>query len=278
MKWLSVGWLAPWGRVLRSFAGAVTFYTCIPVPAHWVLEFRGIARWAPVVGVLLGGILGGIDAGLQSWGVPIATRSAVVVVLWIALTGGLHLDGVIDTADGLAVQDPKRRLDVMADSVAGAFGAMAAAAVLLLKTVALTDLEVERGLALVLAAGWGRWGQVVAIAFYPYLKPTGKGAFLKATIRTPHDLLLGMPLLLGLGSLPLLLSGDGWVPCQIAAGGGAIAVLTGAFFHRQLGGHTGDTYGAVVEWTEALFLCYLTSIFRDKLLPLIIHHWVAVKN
>src|SRR5919202_5659092 len=124
-----------------SLVGAVTFYTSIPIPAGWALEFRGIARWAPVIGLLIGGILAIVDAGLQELGVPILTRSALVVVSWIALTGGLHLDGVMDTADGLAVKDRQRRLEVMADSATGAFGAMAAVALLLLKTAALTDIE-----------------------------------------------------------------------------------------------------------------------------------------
>jgi adenosylcobinamide-GDP ribazoletransferase len=101
----------------------------------------------------------------------------------------------------------------------------------------------------------------VAIAFYPYLKPTGKGAFHKEAIRTPQDILLGLLLLLGLSGLPLLLDRGVWVSVEMAVGGCAIAILTSAWFHRQLGGHTGDTYGAVVEWTEALFLCLLTSLF-----------------
>jgi adenosylcobinamide-GDP ribazoletransferase len=262
MKQFKLRHLAQWGRqVLCSLVGAVTFYTSIPIPAGWALEFRGIARWAPVIGLLIGGILGIIDAGLQGLGVPVLTRSAITVVSWIALTGGLHLDGVMDTADGLAVQDRQRRLEVMTDSATGAFGAMAAIALLLLKTAALTDIEVDRWLALMLSAGWGRWGQVIAIAFYPYLKPTGKGAFHKEAIRTPQDILLGLFILLGLCGLPLLLNwGSGWVCLGMAVGGGAIALLTGAWFHRQLGGHTGDTYGAVVEWTEALFLCLLTII------------------
>jgi adenosylcobinamide-GDP ribazoletransferase len=167
----------------------------------------------------------------------------------------------MDTADGLAVQDRKRRLEVMADSATGAFGAMAAIALLLLKTAALTDIGAYRWLALMASAGWGRWGQVVAIAFYPYLKPTGKGAFHKEAIRTPQDILLGLLLLLGLSGLPLLLDKAVWLSLVMAVGGCAIALLTGAWFHRQLGGHTGDTYGAVVEWTEALFLCLLTSLF-----------------
>lgn len=262
MKRFILRQLAQRGRKFwSSFFGAVTFYTCVPIPASWALEFRRIARWAPLVGLFIGGMLGILDAGLQQLGMPILTRSALVVLSWTALTGGLHLDGAIDTADGLAVQDRQRRLEVMADSATGAFGAMVAAALLLLKTTALADIEADRCLALMAAAGWGRWGQVVAIAFYPYLKPTGKGAFHKEAIRTPQDILLGLFLLLSLSGLPLLLdSGDGWRSLAIAGGGCAIAFLTGAWFYRQLGGHTGDTYGAVVEWTEALLLCLLTII------------------
>jgi len=246
---------------LYSLLGAVTFYTCIPIPAGWALEFRGIARWAPLIGFLIGGILGIVDVGMQQLGVPLLTRSALVVVIWIALTGGLHLDGVMDTADGLAVQDKERRLAVMADSATGAFGAMAATALLLLKTAALTDIESYRWFALMASAGWGRWGQVVAIALYPYLKPTGKGAFHKQAIRTPHDILLGLLLLLCLCGLALFLdASSGWQSLAMAVVGCAIAFLTAAWFHRQLGGHTGDTYGAVVEWTEALFLCVFTAI------------------
>ncbi len=248
-------------QVWRSLLGAVTFYTCIPIPAGWGLEFRGIARWAPLMGLLIGGMLGILDIGLQYLSVPIVTRSALVVVSWIAITGGLHLDGVMDTADGLAVQDRQRRLEVMADSATGAFGAMAAVALLLLKTAALTDISAYRYLALMASAGWGRWGQVVAIALYPYLKPAGKGAFHKEAIRTPQDILLGFLLLLGLCGLPVLLNKNlWWISLKMAVGGCAIALLTGTWFHRQLGGHTGDTYGAVVEWTEALFLCLFTSI------------------
>jgi len=264
MKQFTLRWLAQWGcRFWGSFLGAIAFYTCIPIPIRWALEFRWVARWAPLIGLLIGAILGIVDGGLQQLGVPILTRSAVIVVSWIAVTGGLHLDGVMDTADGLAVQDRQRRLEVMADSATGAFGAMAATAILLLKTTALSDLEAYRGVALMASAGWGRWGQVVAIAFYPYLKPTGKGAFHKEAIRIPQDILLGFFLLLALCSLPLLLDRNtALVSLGMVVGGSAIALLTGAYFNRKLGGHTGDTYGAVVEWTEALFLCLLTIFFH----------------
>ena len=245
----------------RSLLGAIAFYTCIPLPADWTLEFRRIARHAPLVGLLIGALLSLCDVCLQQIGVPVLTRSALVVVIGIAITGGLHLDGAMDTADGLAVQDPSRRLEVMTDSSTGAFGAIAAIALILLKTAALTDIESNRWLALMAAAGWGRWGQVVAIARYPYLKPTGKGAFHKEFIRAPQDILLGLVLLLLLSGLQLIVSPTRPLLAVIMAVAGClVALLTGAWFHQQLGGHTGDTYGAVVEWTEALLLCLLTTI------------------
>ena len=246
----------------NNFVAAVIFYTCIPLPSKGLLDFRGVARLAPLIGLIIGGILALTDAGMQiCLGIPVLTRSALVVTAWIALTGGLHLDGVIDTADGLAVQDPQRRLQAMADSATGAFGVMAAIALLLLKTTALTDLDSYRWLALMAASGWGRWGQQLAIAQYPYLKPAGKGAVHQAAIRSPLDLLPGLLLLLALSGLQALLDRDYLVRAAgMAIGGGAIAFLVGAWFNRQLNGHTGDTYGAVVEWTEALLLCFLTGL------------------
>jgi len=262
MKQFTLLHLTQWGyQAWLSLLGAVTFYTCIPIPAGWTLEFQGIARWAPLMGLLIGGILAILDLTLQYLGVPVFTRSAITVVTWIFLTGGLHLDGAMDTADGLAVGDEKRRLEVMTDSATGAFGAMTAIALLLLKTAALCDLETTRWLVFMASAGWGRWGQVLAIAFYPYLKPTGKGAFHKQAIRPTQDILLGLFLLLGLCAIPILLDQGLWgVSLGMVVGGSAIALGTGAWFNRQLGGHTGDTYGAVVEWTEALFLCWLLVV------------------
>jgi len=249
-----------WKELLLKLAASAIFYTTIPLPNLDGLDFQGVARFAPFIGLMIGGVLGLLDVGMNYLGMPVLTRSALVVGVWIAITGGLHLDGAMDTADGLAVGDPDRRLEVMADSATGAFGAMAAIAILLLKTTALTDMPENRWLVLMGACGWGRWGQQLAIARYPYLKPTGKGAFHKQAIRSYKDLLPGLLLLIGLSGLLLLINNKRlFLTLGMIIAGSAIATLTGAWFNHKLGGQTGDTYGAVVEWTEALFLCVLTT-------------------
>ena len=249
-----------WKKLGLNLFSSIIFYTSIPLPYIHGLEFQRVAYFAPLVGLIIGGILGLCDALMNYLGIPILTRSALVVSLWIALTGGLHLDGVMDTADGLAVGNPEKRLEVMSDSATGAFGAMAAIALILLKTTALIDISDHRWLVLMAACGWGRWGQQLAIARYPYLKPTGKGASHKAAIRSFKDLLPGLLLLFCLSGLSVLLDSQYlFFALSMILAGSAIATLTGLWFDHKLGGHTGDTYGAVVEWTEALFLCVFTT-------------------
>lgn len=248
-------------EAIAQFLAAIAFYTCLPIFTRQSLPFQDVARLIVLIGVLIGAILGALDGMLQVLNVPGLTRSVVVVLVWVAVTGGLHLDGAMDTADGLAVQDPQRRLQVMADSATGAFGAMAGAALLLLKVAALTDITAMRWLILMGVSGWGRWAQQVAIARYPYLKPTGKGAFHKLAIRSNWDLVPGFLLMVGISAVPALLHRDyGVLSLGLGGAGVAIALLIPAWFAHRLGGHTGDTYGAVVEWTEAFLLVILTSM------------------
>ena len=252
IRWLTQG--------LAQIAAAIAFYTTIPIPIQWSLEFQWVSRWAVVVGLLIGGSLAGLNAVLETVGMPVLVRCGVVVICWIGITGGLHLDGAMDTADGLAVQNPERRLQVMTDSATGAFGAMAAIALVLLKLTALAELGSFQGLALIAAAAWGRWAQQVAIARYPYLKPTGKGAFHKAALPSLSSVVPSLLLLLVVSLLPSFV-GVAWQwGLSVILIGGAIALLVPAWFAQQLGGHTGDTYGATVEWTEAIVLVLLTLV------------------
>lgn len=244
----------------KRIAAALAFYTCLPIPGIATLDVRYVARSVPLVGLLLGLLLSGLDLLLQRGQAPLLLTSVLVVLAGLGVTGGLHLDGAMDTADGLSVQDPSRRLQVMADSATGAFGAMAAIAILLLKVAALTDLDQGRIWALILVPAWARWGQQVAIATYPYLKAEGKGAFHKHALPSLRYVWPWGIVLCAMGLVPC---GYG-VPLGVGIGGtlgcGAIALGTAAWFAHKLGGHTGDTYGAVVEWTEALSLVLITLI------------------
>lgn len=256
LKWLFLFW--------QSFLAAIVFYTCLPLPRIKQLRFDRIARFAPAIGLLVGLLLMGVDEGLQLLRMPVLPRSSLIVAFWIFLTGGLHLDGAMDTADGLAVLDRDRRLQVMQDSRCGAFGVMAAIVIVSLKTLALSEISSFRGLGFILAAGWGRWGQVVAIALYPYLKSEGKGAFHKENLHWPGDVCGGFLLLLGMSLLHISLFGEKLaIVGGVAIAGFVLAIAVGYWFARQLGGHTGDTYGAIVEWTETFYLCCFTLFYHS---------------
>ncbi len=245
---------------ITSFNSGVIFYTVVPLPSPWTNNWSRIARWCPVIGLLIGLLLALLNMLLVFAGLPNLTSKALIVTVWVGITGGLHLDGAMDTADGLSVTDKERQLEVMKDSATGAFGAIAAIIILLLKTVALSDMSLPIWLVLISATGWARWGQVCAIAFYPYLRATGKGSFHKENLRLPQDILLSLSILLACSGLWFTVGYLSWWQVGvIVLGNSAIALLTGYWFNKQLGGHTGDTYGAVVEWSEALILFFLTA-------------------
>ncbi|MBD2175494.1 adenosylcobinamide-GDP ribazoletransferase [Pseudanabaena sp. FACHB-1998] len=240
----------------RKFQAALIFYTCLPLNPQGTLDFRGIALYAPLIGALIGGAIACLDFGLGLLKPTpdfIYLRSLLTILLGLLITGGLHLDGAMDTADGLAVTDPQRRLEVMADSNTGAFGAMAAIAILLLKVFALASISNHRLWILASIWAWARWGQLRAIMAYPYLKATGKGKFHQEDLH--HWQVWLVAILLTISNLAI-----GYVYNSFAFAINLTAIcfglawLMGAWFHRQLGGHTGDTYGAIVEWTEALSL------------------------
>jgi adenosylcobinamide-GDP ribazoletransferase len=244
---------------LKSLLAAWTFYLCLPAP-HTELDFSRIARWAPIMGLILGGILCLCDYGLALLEMPLVVRSTIIILLWLLFTGGLHLDGAMDSADGLAVTDPTRRLAVMADSATGAFGAMAGMAIIILKIVSLSAITQQRWLVLLMIPAWARWAQVLAISIYPYLKAEGKGAMHSKGVEPIPDLLGGLLALAMVASAqfygqPVIL-----IP-SMAAVGLVLSYLVGKYFDRAFGGHTGDTYGAVVEWVEAIGLAIFTLPF-----------------
>lgn len=245
--------------ILNSLLSAIAFYTIIPIPRTINLNFQKIPLWLGWIGLLIGGYLIVIDYALNIISVPSLTRAGLVVGAWVYITGGLHLDGVMDTADGLATQNPEKRLQVMADSVTGAYGVMAGIFVIGLKIFALSDISSTPWLAVLLATSWGRWGQLGAIAFYPYLKEKGKGQFLKQSLNLPKDWFMGGLFFFFLILIQTFIAHQPWQTIlMLNTLSATIALIVGFWFQWQLKGHTGDTYGATVEWTEVFILSTLT--------------------
>ena len=230
----------PW---LHDLAGAWIFYTVLPAWPGLTPRFERIARFAPWIGLVIGAIqlLGWWM--LQQIGWTASSSSAVVVALGIWLSGGLHHDGLMDTADGLGA-GAARRLAAMDDSRVGASGVLALVMVMLVQLAATAELVTHHPFALLLAPFWARVSPLWAMARFPYLRDQGSAGFHRRHGQPGWD---ALPVLV---CLPFLaLAGWNWVPLGILA-----ALLPAECCGRRLGGHTGDTYGACVVVAEATFL------------------------
>jgi adenosylcobinamide-GDP ribazoletransferase len=207
--------------------------------------------WYPLVGLILGGTLVASDLLLAQLFSDTVVNGLLIVLL-VALTRGLHQDGLADTLDGLAGgRAPAERLAIMRDGRIGAIGATGLILVLGLKYAGLTDMsEEERQTILLCMPAVGRWAMVVGAVSAPYARAEGGLAqpFLMHLSRLHLSwatLLLGGVLLWAMGSIGALGS---LVLLAIVA-----RALT-AFACRFFGGITGDTLGATNEIAETLFL------------------------
>lgn len=230
---------------------ALAFLT--PLGGSAVPDARTLS-WFPLVGALVGGAVGAVWWGAQEvW--PAAVAAAVVLAADLALTGLLHVDGLVDAADGLLPQVPReRRLEIMADPAVGAYGVAVAAAVLLLRFAALASMEAN---VLLLAGIWcgSRTVMAVAARAVPYARREGglASAFTGGDWRTVG--LAGLILAVSLGALAGGRQPEAAVAVGMATGGAVVALG-----HRRLGGFTGDVLGAagVVAETAALLVAALT--------------------
>jgi adenosylcobinamide-GDP ribazoletransferase len=228
---------------------SVALLTVLPVPARAATSTRGVLPWAPLVGVVLGGIAAGIGVLGDRWVSPFVGAVLAVGVL-AALTRGLHLDGLADTADGLGpLRDRARALQVMRQSDVGPFGVAALVLTLLLQVACLAVVlpEPHGWLALWTAVVVARLAMArtglpgVAVA-----EGSALGSMVQGTVSAPW---LGGNWLVLLG-FAAATTGDVEAAARLAAAAVA-GLLAGELLYRRarrrLGGVTGDVMGAMGE-------------------------------
>lgn len=231
---------------------ALQFLTRLPLPAGPLPGPQALGRsllYYPLVGLLLGGLL-----GLGAWLLqPVAQplQAALLLLLWIALTGILHLDGLADSADAWlgGLGNRERTLAIMQDPRSGPMAIVVLALLLLLKFSALQLLLAhQQWLALPVTCLLGRTALLALLLTTPYVRPGGLGQVWVEQLPRQAAWLVLLASLAGAG----LLAG--------APGFGAVLLAIAAFgLLRQrllvrLGGTTGDTAGAMLELVEGITL------------------------
>lgn len=229
---------------------AVQFLTRLPLP--WAGKPRGArASWAwPLAGAAVGA-LAALGASMAMWaGLPPNVAAALALAVQAGTTGGLHEDGLSDSADGIwGGSTRERRLEIMKDSRIGSYGALALVLSVLIRWSALSAL---------LAAGstWGPLLAAGALSRWPmaamlWAMPPAREGGLSRLIGRPGTTTLALG-----GAAALLLSllavGAQAIPSALAVL--IVSAVWGFFVRARLGGQTGDTCGAAQQLAEIAVL------------------------
>jgi adenosylcobinamide-GDP ribazoletransferase len=242
-----------WGP-LWPLGEALRFLTILPIPGLPPMAESGVGRaiaFFPLAGAVVGALLAGLGlaAGVL-WGGGV--RPVVLVVGWAIITAGLHLDGLSDTFDAVLSWRPREhKLEIMKDSRIGAMGALALIGVLALKVAWLGAAGEGWLRAVWLAPILGRWADIYGIFFFPPAREGGLGRDFQSQLRRADFVFAtAVTLLLALalgGTRGLVALATTWIAAQ----------LLGMWWTRDLGGLTGDTYGALCEIAEVVTLATL---------------------
>ena len=237
---------------------ALQFLSSLPIRLPGMPQPREVGRsvlFYPLVGLLFGVLLWGLDTLLA--GAPLMLHAALLLTVWVLLSGGLHLDGLADSADAWlgGFGDRERTLTIMKDPRSGPIAVVTLVLVLLLKFCALLALiEQQQGAALLIVPLIGRAALLGVFLTTRYVRAGGLGQALADHLpRTAGWWVLGLSA----------------VACVVLAGVAGVWALGLAALGfvwlrrvmvRRLGGTTGDTAGALLELLEVLVLVGLALV------------------
>lgn len=250
---------------MKSFSIALQFLSRIHIATQTVWSNEDFGRsviWFPCIGTIIGIFLALVYTLASYVFAPLYT-AIIVVAAWVYITGGLHVDGYMDTADGiLSGRSRERMLEILKDSRVGASGVMAFVFLVLLKIAFIANLPAPYAVSLLISIPTAaRLGALVSIFAFPYARDQGLG---KAFVAYQPKYVLWKGGALAL--LPIVYVGP--VHLIILGMGLLVSLVTNMRICRYLGGVTGDTYGAVIEGSE-LVLCGIGIILYSLLFRLI---------
>ncbi len=238
--------------MMQPFFIALQFLTRLPVNIRRTPDERSMAyslAYYPLVGLIIGVLLAGFSWLLKDS--PAILSAGLLLIAWVIITGGLHLDGLADSVDAWAggFGDRERTLSIMKDPNCGPAGVVAIVLLLLLKFSALYVI-VETGdfITLLLAPVFGRAVLLLLFATTPYVRVNGLATAM--TSHLPRKLiylvfiatLITVFFLAGAGSL--------WLTFMMLL----VFILLRVLMMSRIGGVTGDVAGALVEVTEVNIL------------------------
>jgi adenosylcobinamide-GDP ribazoletransferase len=247
---------SPWQLIWR-LGEALRFLTIIPQPWLPPMNERSMVAAIPLfpaAGLLIGALLLPVGwLGELFWGELV--RAALIVVAWGVVTGGLHLDGLSDTFDAVMSWRPReRKLEIMKDSRIGAMGALALVAVLLLKVAFIASAGADWWQAVLIAPVLGRWADCYGIYFFPAAREGGLGRDFNSQVQR-RDFLFATIF------TSLVCAGvAGWMGLLAGVLVLGASYLLAHWWTRDLGGLTGDTYGALNEIGEVVALATLAAV------------------
>jgi len=249
---------------VSRFLAALQFLTIIRLPWRRDVRLEELGRstgYFPLIGLIIGLILVGLN-WLFGLVLPSAVATALLIVSLAVISGALHLDGFVDTCDGIAGHKTvEARWKVMRDSRVGGFGIVGVVLLLLVKYVSLSSIPEPLLLTtLVLMPVVSRWAMAYAIFTYPYARPSGLGKAFKRGTSWPRFTMatiiavavaVVLAQLVGLGIMFLI-----WV----------ITVAMAAYFKSKFSGLTGDNYGAINEVAEVAVLILINLLAQVGLI------------
>lgn len=236
---------------LKSFLFALQHLTRLPAPRMPFDEVScGRATvFFPVAGALLGAIMAAVVWAAGPY-LSLQLQASLLIFILVVLTGGIHLDGFMDSIDGLFSGRPReKKLEIMRDSRVGAFGVIGAICLLLLKFNLFAGIPNPVLIKLLIVVPTlSRWNMSFAVVVFPYARREGLGTIykkysgIKELIWATIFAAVVAGIVLGIyGAILMVL-------------GAVFTYLTGRKITKELGGLTGDIYGFINELSEVILL------------------------